>query len=134
MYICIDLKSFYASVECLERGLDPLTTKLVVADPELLPGICAIFVFIIAAVFVIIKVQTADMIALGAIVGIMQTEGTESCNKLCPIRGGNNMLPFVAKLCTLGLLKQHGRFLLSVPSSVGQTEVPKISLQEPQQR
>ena len=34
MYICIDLKSFYASVECLERGLDPLTTKLVVADPE----------------------------------------------------------------------------------------------------
>lgn len=33
-YICIDLKSFYASVECLERGLDPLTTKLVVADPE----------------------------------------------------------------------------------------------------
>lgn len=34
VYICIDLKSFYASVECLERGLDPLTTKLVVADPE----------------------------------------------------------------------------------------------------
>lgn len=34
IYICIDLKSFYASVECLERGLDPLTTKLVVADPE----------------------------------------------------------------------------------------------------
>ncbi|MGL6198151.1 MAG: DNA repair protein [Lachnospiraceae bacterium] len=33
-YICIDLKSFYASVECIERGLDPLTTKLVVADPE----------------------------------------------------------------------------------------------------
>lgn len=33
-YICIDLKSFYASVECVERGLDPLTTKLVVADPE----------------------------------------------------------------------------------------------------
>lgn len=34
IYICIDLKSFYASVECVERGLDPLTTKLVVADPE----------------------------------------------------------------------------------------------------
>ena len=34
MYLCIDLKSFYASVECVERGLDPLTTKLVVADPE----------------------------------------------------------------------------------------------------
>lgn len=34
MYICIDLKSFYASVECADRGLDPLTTKLVVADPE----------------------------------------------------------------------------------------------------
>ena len=33
-YLCIDLKSFYASVECLERGLDPLTTNLVVADPE----------------------------------------------------------------------------------------------------
>lgn len=33
-YICIDLKSFYASVECRERGLDPMTTKLVVADPE----------------------------------------------------------------------------------------------------
>lgn len=31
-YLCIDLKSFYASVECLERGLDPLTTHLVVAD------------------------------------------------------------------------------------------------------
>ena len=33
-YICIDLKSFYASVECRERGLDPMTTNLVVADPE----------------------------------------------------------------------------------------------------
>lgn len=33
-YICIDLKSFYASVECIERGLDPMTTNLVVADPE----------------------------------------------------------------------------------------------------
>ncbi len=32
-YICIDLKSFYASVECVERGLDPMTTNLVVADP-----------------------------------------------------------------------------------------------------
>lgn len=31
-YLCIDLKSFYASVECAERGLDPLTTNLVVAD------------------------------------------------------------------------------------------------------
>ena len=31
-YICIDLKSFYASVECVERGLDPLNTNLVVAD------------------------------------------------------------------------------------------------------
>lgn len=34
LYMCIDLKSFYASVECVERGLDPLTTNLVVADPE----------------------------------------------------------------------------------------------------
>ena len=31
-YIAIDLKTFYASVECMERGLDPLTTNLVVAD------------------------------------------------------------------------------------------------------
>ena len=31
-YVCIDLKSFYASVECRERQLDPLTTNLVVAD------------------------------------------------------------------------------------------------------
>ncbi len=31
-YLCIDLKSFYASVECIERGLDPLRTNLVVAD------------------------------------------------------------------------------------------------------
>ncbi len=33
-YFCIDLKSFYASVECVERGLNPLTARLVVADPE----------------------------------------------------------------------------------------------------
>lgn len=32
MYLCIDLKSFYASVECIERGLDPMKTNLVVAD------------------------------------------------------------------------------------------------------
>lgn len=32
IYVAIDLKSFYASVECVERGLDPLTTHLVVAD------------------------------------------------------------------------------------------------------
>ena len=32
-YVCIDLKSFYASVECVRRGLDPMTTRLVVADP-----------------------------------------------------------------------------------------------------
>ena len=32
-FIAIDLKSFYASVECVERGLDPLTTNLLVADP-----------------------------------------------------------------------------------------------------
>ncbi len=31
-YLCCDLKSFYASVECVERGLDPMTTNLVVAD------------------------------------------------------------------------------------------------------
>ena len=31
-YIAIDLKSFYASVECILRNLDPLTTNLVVAD------------------------------------------------------------------------------------------------------
>lgn len=33
-YFCIDLKSFYASVECADRGLDPLKTRLVVADPQ----------------------------------------------------------------------------------------------------
>ena len=33
-YIAIDLKSFYASVECVERGKDPMTTCLVVADPS----------------------------------------------------------------------------------------------------
>ena len=33
-YLCIDLKSFYASVECVERGLDPMKARLVVADPE----------------------------------------------------------------------------------------------------
>ncbi len=33
-YLCIDLKSFYASVECRDRGLDPFTANLVVADPE----------------------------------------------------------------------------------------------------
>ena len=32
-YICIDLKSFYASVECVERGLDSMESNLVVADP-----------------------------------------------------------------------------------------------------
>ena len=34
IYLCIDLKSFYASVECVERGLDPMTTNLVVADSD----------------------------------------------------------------------------------------------------
>ncbi len=33
-YLCIDLKSFYASVECRDRGLDPMIHNLVVADPE----------------------------------------------------------------------------------------------------
>ncbi len=33
-YIAIDLKSFYASVECIQRGLDPMTINLVVADPS----------------------------------------------------------------------------------------------------
>ena len=34
MYLCIDLKCFFASVECVERFLDPFTTDLVVADPS----------------------------------------------------------------------------------------------------
>jgi len=34
VYLVIDLKSFYASVECVERGLDPFNTNLVVADPS----------------------------------------------------------------------------------------------------
>lgn len=33
-YFCIDMKTFYASVECAERGLNPFETNLVVADPE----------------------------------------------------------------------------------------------------
>ena len=33
-YVCIDLKSFYASVECVERKMDPMSTDLVVADPS----------------------------------------------------------------------------------------------------
>ncbi|MCH4184175.1 MAG: DNA repair protein [Eggerthellaceae bacterium] len=33
-YICIDLKSFYASVEAVDRGLDPMTVNLAVADPD----------------------------------------------------------------------------------------------------
>ncbi len=37
-YLCIDLKSFYASVECIERGLDPFSVNLVVADPSRGPG------------------------------------------------------------------------------------------------
>lgn len=34
IFFCIDLKSFYASVECVDRGLDPMTTNLAVADPD----------------------------------------------------------------------------------------------------
>ena len=33
-YLCIDQKSFYATVECVSRGLDPMKADLVVADPE----------------------------------------------------------------------------------------------------
>lgn len=36
-YTCIDLKSFYASVERADRGLDPFATDLVVTDPERAP-------------------------------------------------------------------------------------------------
>lgn len=32
IFLCIDLKSFYASAECIDRGLDPMTTKLPVTD------------------------------------------------------------------------------------------------------
>ncbi|MBO4637473.1 MAG: DNA methylase [Clostridiales bacterium] len=38
MYLCIDLKSFYASVECADLGMDPLKTRLVVADEERTDG------------------------------------------------------------------------------------------------
>lgn len=37
-YVCIDLKSFYASVECVDRGMDPMTENLVVADPTRCSG------------------------------------------------------------------------------------------------
>ena len=33
-FLCIDLKSFYASVECVDRGLNPFSIPLVVADKE----------------------------------------------------------------------------------------------------
>ena len=38
VYLCIDLKTFYASVECVERGLDPFKTDLIVADPSRCTG------------------------------------------------------------------------------------------------
>ena len=38
-YACIDLKSFYASVECVERGLDPFKANLVVASAAALLNI-----------------------------------------------------------------------------------------------
>ena len=38
IYLCIDLKTFYASVECVERGLDPFKTDLIVADPARTTG------------------------------------------------------------------------------------------------
>ena len=34
IYFCIDQRSFFATVECVARGLDPMKTHLVVADPE----------------------------------------------------------------------------------------------------
>ena len=34
MYLCIDLKCFFASVECVSRNLDPFISNLVVADPS----------------------------------------------------------------------------------------------------
>ncbi len=37
-YLCIDLKSFYASVECVDRGMNPFEANLVVADPDRGPG------------------------------------------------------------------------------------------------
>ncbi len=42
IYFCIDLKSFYASVECVERGLDPMQANLAVADPARGSGRCAL--------------------------------------------------------------------------------------------
>ena len=42
-YIAIDLKSFYASVECRERGLDPLDTNLVVADESRTDKTCLLY-------------------------------------------------------------------------------------------
>ena len=43
IYFCIDLKTFFASVECVERGLDSFKTDLVVADPDRKSGaICLV--------------------------------------------------------------------------------------------
>ena len=43
IYIAIDLKSFYASVECIERKLNPLTTHLVVADTRRIQPLSSLF-------------------------------------------------------------------------------------------
>ena len=50
-YVCIDLKSFYASVECVRRGLDPMRTRLVVADPDFYEGTADICLYDIGTVF-----------------------------------------------------------------------------------
>ena len=80
-YIAIDLKSFYASVECVDRGLDPLTTNLVVADVSRTEKTICL------AVSPSMKVHCAT-----SVVGMMLPEGTKSgrrsmltsCSIHCP--------------------------------------------------
>ena len=49
LYAAIDLKSFYASVECMDRGLDPLTTNLVVADKSRTEKTICLAVYLLSA-------------------------------------------------------------------------------------
>ena len=87
-YIAIDLKSFYASVECVERGLDPLLTNLVVADESrttkticlaATPAIKSHGVPGRARLFEVVqKVKEANMLRKGS-APLCKLEG-ESCN------------------------------------------------------
>ena len=61
-YLAVDLKSFFASVECVERGLDPLTTNLVVADAARTEKTICLAVSVVEEdVSVVVSVVTEDV-------------------------------------------------------------------------